>query len=105
MLRIAWAGRMLPVTSLGASMADTGHHHNRRAFPRWKAHFEVRYGKPGNMHSARGCEIGEDGIAFRSQESFTPAMELDLAYRLEGNSDWTEVKALVCHCDGDSIGV
>jgi hypothetical protein len=86
-------------------MTATQHHPNRRAFPRWKAKFDVRYGKAGSMRTASGFEIGEDGIAFAAPERFTPAMEIDLAYRFNDGADWTEVKAVVCHCDGDSTGV
>lgn len=79
--------------------------HNRRAFPRWKAEFDVRYGISGKVHHTRGCEIGEEGISFFSPAPPELSSQIDVAYRLEENADWTEVKALVCHIDGDSVGV
>jgi hypothetical protein len=86
-------------------MTPRENHHNRRAFPRWRTEFDVRYGKPGAMRTARGVEIGEDGIAFAASDDLLPATEITLAYRFDGGSDWTEVKAVVCHCQGDRVGV
>lgn len=73
---------------------------NRRAFPRWEAPFEVRYGAGGDMSVGQGVEIGEGGMAFTGDRMYELDTELDIRYRLHPEEEWVKVKAVVRHLEG-----
>ena len=71
---------------------------NRRAFPRWKADFEVRYGMGSEMMDGIPNEIGEGGIS----------LTVEKLYRLGGKDSkdgWITVKSIVRHAVNKSLGV
>jgi hypothetical protein len=79
---------------------------NRRAFPRWKTDFEVRYQSGKEMiKAAEPYEIGEGGLSFGAAEPISMDTELAVEYRLSAASDWVKVKAIVRHVQGKRIGV
>ena len=80
---------------------------NRRAFPRWEAPFDVRYGIGKEMWDGKSIEIGEGGISFRCEKPLPIESEVNLEYRLhEGEAGrWVKVKAVVRHIKGDAMGV
>ena len=85
---------------------------NRRAFPRWAAQFELRFGVGKEMREAEMIEIGEGGLSFYSTEPMALETELNIEYRLNpdaqqsGNSDgWVRLKAVVRHVRDGKIGV
>ena len=86
---------------------------NRRAFPRWAAQFELRFGTGKEMQAAEVIEIGEGGLSFYSTEPIAPETEINIEYRLEledgaprgkGNG-WVRVKSVVRHAREGKIGV
>jgi hypothetical protein len=76
---------------------------NRRAFPRWKATFEVRYGAGKELLEGKPAEIGEGGLAFIAQQPMPLETELTLHYRIAGG-EWVKLKAIVRHAEGQKIG-
>lgn len=79
---------------------------NRRAFPRWAGHFELRC-KIG-MESVDGSpfEISEGGLSFEVNRPLPVGTELELEYRLQGSQDaWVKVRTIVRHADGNRVGV
>lgn len=85
-------------------MAVSGRPHNRRAFPRWKAQFEVRYGNGSGMQPARGYQIGQTGLGFITAEPPQADCEIEVAYRLDPSEDWTQVRAIVRNSGGHMVG-
>ena len=80
---------------------------NRRAFPRWEAPFDIRYGTGKELTDGQPVEIGEGGVSFRCQAPLPVETEVNLEYRLreaEG-ARWVKVKAVVRHHKGDAMGV
>ena len=77
---------------------------NRRAFPRWPAQFEVRFGTGTEMIMASTIEIGEGGLSFHSENAIAPESEINVEYRLNAG-DWVKVRAVVRHVDNGKIGV
>lgn len=72
--------------------------HNRRAFPRMRAEFEVRL-DDGSVRP--GFEIGQAGLGFECPEPLPADSEMVVAYRLAPEEEWTPVKAQVRYfCDG-----
>jgi hypothetical protein len=81
---------------------------NRRAFPRWPAPYEVRYGiGKGKLQDGKGVEIGEGGLSFVAAEPIQRETEMVIEYRLTGSepADWVRVKSVVRHSDGNTTGV
>ena len=81
---------------------------NRRAFPRWKADFEVRYGMGSEMMDGIPNEIGEGGIALTVEKLYPIESEVNIQYRLGGNDSkdgWITVKSIVRHAVNKSLGV
>jgi hypothetical protein len=86
---------------------------NRRAFPRWAARFELRFGTGKEMTTAEVIEIGEGGLSFYSTEPIALEAEIKIEYRLNpddggsvGKGDgWVRLKAVVRHVREDKIGV
>jgi hypothetical protein len=86
---------------------------NRRAFPRWAARFELRFGTGTNLVTAEVIEIGEGGLSFYSDEPIAIESEVNIEYRLDAGdgdyprkgNDWVRLKAVVRHAQGGKIGV
>ncbi len=81
---------------------------NRRAFPRWKADFEVRYGLGADMLTGQPLEIGEGGLSFTAEKLYPLESEVNIQYRLGGadaKDAWISVKSIVRHAVGDTLGV
>ena len=86
---------------------------NRRAFPRWAAQFELRFGLGKEMREADMIEIGEGGLSFYSDEPIALETEVSVEYRLNsdraesaGKGDgWVRLKAVVRHVRDGKIGV
>jgi hypothetical protein len=85
---------------------------NRRAFPRWAAQFELRFGVGKELREAEMIEIGEGGLSFYSTEPMALETEINIEYRLNsdaqqsGNADgWVRLKAIVRHVRDGKIGV
>jgi hypothetical protein len=86
---------------------------NRRAFPRWAAGFELRFGTGKQMQTAEVIEIGEGGLSFYSAEPIALESEINIEYRLDlGNTvsaskgdGWVRLKAVVRHTRESKIGV
>src|SRR6266481_5346336 len=76
---------------------------NRRAFPRWLAQFEVRFGTDAEMIMASAIEIGEGGLSFHSETAMAPESEINVEYRLDAG-DWVKVRAVVRHVKDRQIG-
>ena len=77
----------------------------RRAFPRFKANFEVQYSEGKDFILAPGCEIGEGGLGFIAGKRIPLETELLVNYRLTRNDKWVRLKAIVKHGDGNKIGL
>lgn len=79
---------------------------NRRAFPRWAARFELRFGTGKEMQSAELIEIGEGGLSFYSAEPIPLEAEINIEYRLDSQeTGWVRLKAVVRHTREGKIGV
>lgn len=81
---------------------------NRRAFPRWPAPYEVRYGLgKDKLIDGKGVEIGEGGLSFVAAEPVQRETEMIVEYRLSGSTpaEWVRVKSIVRHSDGNTTGV
>ena len=81
---------------------------NRRAFPRWPAPYEVRYGLgKDKLKEGKGVEIGEGGLSFVGAEPIQLESELLIEYRLSGSepAEWVRVKSIVRHSHGNTTGV
>lgn len=77
---------------------------NRRAFPRWAADFQVRYGQGKKLADGAPREIGEGGLSFEAAEPIPLETELDIEYKIPGGQ-WVRLKAVVRHSQGTLIGV
>lgn len=79
---------------------------NRRAFPRWKTLFEVRYGTAKDMQDAEPLEIGEGGLSLGTDRLLPLETELTVEYCLPGEEkNWVKVKGIVRHSEGRKLGV
>jgi len=78
---------------------------NRRAFPRWQADFEVRYGLGKNLLAGKPYEIGEGGLSFHAEKMYPLESEIDIQYRLLGHEEWVAVKSVVRHAADEKLGV
>jgi PilZ domain len=81
---------------------------NRRAFPRWQANFEVRYGLGKDLLVGTPFELGEGGLSFHAEKMFPLESEVDIQYRLGGGdsqAEWVAVKAIVRHAADQKLGV
>ena len=80
---------------------------NRRAFPRWAAEFEVRYGKGKELKAGTPIEIGEGGLSLGGETLYPKETELNLEYRLlsQEESGWVKVKGVVRHVTDRFMGV
>ncbi len=76
---------------------------NRRAFPRWQANFEVRYGVGKDLYVGTGLEIGEGGMAFTGPKTFPVDTEIDIRYRLQSDDEWIRVRGQVRHLQQDVL--
>src|SRR5258706_15797950 len=56
---------------------------NRRAFPRWAAQFELRFGTGKEMQAAEVIEIGEGGLSFYSSEPIALESVINVEYRFD----------------------
>ncbi len=77
----------------------------RRVQPRCPVMFEVRYGLGKDLMAGEGNDFGGGGLAFSGPKSYPPGTELELRYRLTPQENWTRVRALVRHRQGDRMGV
>jgi len=77
---------------------------NRRAFPRWPARFEMRFGQGKELAEGHGREIGEGGISFESDHLYPLETEIDVEFRLHPEDAWVRVKAVVKHLEGRQTG-
>jgi hypothetical protein len=64
----------------------------------------VRYGDGGGTRDARGYQIGQAGLSFWAEEPLDLDREIEVAYRLAPDDDWTQVKALVRNCCQGRVG-
>lgn len=104
---------MVSVRKSPSSFAKDRHGRNRRAFPRWAARFEMRFGTGTNLATAEVIEIGQGGLSFYSDEPIAIDSEINIEYRLDagdgdyprGSNDWVRLKAVVRHAQGGKIGV
>jgi c-di-GMP-binding flagellar brake protein YcgR len=81
---------------------------NRRAFPRWKMDFSVRYQPKDKWLDAQPCEIGEGGLSFFVENLVPLESEIFVQYRLgrgESKDEWITVKSIVRHAKDNSLGV
>ena len=78
---------------------------NRRAFPRWPADFDVRYGDGKVLVDGEPIQIGEGGLAFSGPVSYPLEAEINVQYRFrtEG-ADWVSVKIVIRHSQGRELG-
>jgi c-di-GMP-binding flagellar brake protein YcgR len=81
---------------------------NRRAFPRWQADFEVRYGLGKDLLVGTPFEIGEGGLSFQVEKMFPLESEVDIQYRLgrsDSKEEWVSVRGVVRHAAEQTLGV
>jgi len=81
---------------------------NRRAFPRWKMDFEVRYQINDKWLDGKPCEIGEGGLSLLAEKLVPLESEIFVQYRLGGKDSkdgWIVVKSVVRHAQDKSLGV
>ena len=81
---------------------------NRRAFPRWKMDFEVRYQVNDKWLEGKPSEIGEGGLSLFAEKLVPLESEIFVQYRLGGKESkdgWITVKSIVRHAQDDSLGV
>ncbi len=78
---------------------------DRRTQPRCPVQFEVRYGVSKELMAGEGYDFGGGGMAFTGPKSYAPGTELELRYRLTPQENWTRVRGLVRHHQGDRMGV
>ena len=81
---------------------------NRRAFPRWKMDFEVRYQVNDKWLDGKPCEIGEGGLSLFAEKLVPLESEIFVQYRLgagESKDEWITVKSIVRHAKDNSLGV
>jgi hypothetical protein len=104
---------MVSVRKKPPSFVKERNDQNRRAFPRWAARFEMRFGTSTRLATAEVIEIGQGGMSFYSDEPLALECEINIEYRLDGNdldlprpgNDWVRLKAVVRHVHGGKIGV
>ena len=99
---------MSPSKKVAIEVPEDHRKGNRRAFPRWKADFEVRYGVGAEMLPAKPNEIGEGGLSLIVEKLYPLESEVNIQYRLSGSDskdDWIKVKSIVRHAVGKSLGV
>ncbi len=81
---------------------------NRRAFPRWKMDFEVRYQVNDKWLEGKPSEIGEGGLSLFAEKLVPLESEIFVQYRLGGKESkdgWITVKSVVRHAQDKSLGV
>jgi hypothetical protein len=84
---------------------------NRRAFPRWPAQFQMRFGTGKEMKEAEPIEIGEGGLSFYSDEPLAKDLEINIEYRFTTaephakGDGWVRLKGVVRHVQDGKIGV
>jgi len=80
---------------------------NRRAFPRWRTGFEVRFwlSDEKESHTASPYEVGEAGISFRCPVAMELESTLKLEFRLSEQEEWIKVKGVVRHVEGALKGI
>jgi hypothetical protein len=104
---------MVSVSKGPSSFVKERNDRNRRAFPRWAAQFELRFGTGTAFATAGVIEVGEGGMSFYSDEPIALESEINIEYRLDGNdvdgphtgNDWVRLKAVVRHVQGGKVGV
>ncbi len=77
----------------------------RREQPRCPVQFDVLYGMGKDLVAGAGNDFGGGGLAFTGPKSYAPGTELEVRYRLTPQENWTRVRALVRHRQGDRMGV
>src|SRR5436309_8698046 len=81
---------------------------NRRAFPRWKMDFGVRYQVNDKWLDAKPGEIGEGGLSFFVEKLVPLDSEIFVQYHLgmgERKDGWITVKSIVRHSKDGNLGV
>ena len=104
---------MVSVRKSPSSFVKERNDRNRRAFPRWAARFEMRFGTGAELATAEVIEIGQGGMSFYSDQPIEQESEIAIEYRLNVNdiddarksSGWVRLKAVVRHAQGGKIGV
>jgi hypothetical protein len=100
---------MVSVSQKPSSFVKERNDRNRRAFPRWAAQFELRFGTGKGLATAEVIEIGQGGMSFYSDEPIALESEINIEYRLNANDvdepRWVRLKAVVRHVQGGKIGV
>ncbi len=82
------------------------HTPERRAFPRWPADLDVRYGQGENRAAGHSFEISAEGMRFSGPRSYPLGAELDLEFRVgPGETDVIQPRAAVRYSDGEVLGV
>lgn len=87
-------------------MNEPNQYSPQRAFPRWPAHLDVRYGDEEQISSGEGLDVSEGGLAFRGRALYPSGKEIELAFRLESpEAAWIRVRAVVRYASQNRIGV
>src|SRR5437588_7145067 len=87
---------MSPAKKAPIEVPEDNRKGNRRAFPRWRADFEVRYGVGKEMLTGKSFELGEGGLSFTAEKMYPLETKIDIEYRLggsESDSAWVAVKS------------
>jgi hypothetical protein len=93
-------------TLLTTMLPEPGSAPERRSQSRAAMDFEVRYGMCGGALAAcEGQDFSAGGMSFTGSKIYPPGTELELRYRLAGKEQWTKLRALVRHRDGDRMRV
>ncbi len=93
-------------TLLTSTLPNSKSASERRNLSRTPVDFEVRYGVGGGgLQLGEGHDFSGGGMSFSGSMLYPPDTELELRYRLSGETKWTKVRALVRHRDGDRMRV
>jgi hypothetical protein len=78
---------------------------DRRTFQRAPVEFEVRYGLGRDLTAGHGYDFSAGGLALIGPKSYPPGSEIEVRYRLPSEVNWTAVRVLVRHRNGQRMGV
>lgn len=87
-------------------MNEPNQYSPQRAFPRWPARLDVRYGDEEQISSGEGLDVSEGGLAFRGRALYPSGKKIELAFRIEHpQAAWIRVGAVVRYASQERIGV
>lgn len=74
-----------------------------RAYPRWPADLEVRYGAQ-ELASGRAMDISEGGIGFIGAVKYPVGSDIEICFRQSSPVGWFKARAVVRHSDQERMG-